>query len=361
MAVTLRSYAKINLGLAIGPVGGDGFHALATLYQTLAVHDLVTVALEQVPSMGTGRAVGAMPWVLSSNDRRVPLDGRNTVAKMLKLALGVPGREGLAARWQVRVHVEKRLPVQGGMGGGSANAAAALIGLERELARLGLAEPLTGEQRLRFAAAVGSDVPLFLLGGAVLGSGRGEQVVGLPDLQWGGEPIEVVVALPKVGVSTPAAFRAWDERIACSGLTPAAMVGRLEQLSRALASAMCAEHATGVFHPELAATAGKGEDQAGSLIPTLVQTGILLNDFEQVVFRQHPFLEQIKRVLAGESPGPTALYCALSGSGSALFGLYEDRTAAEAAEKRLSTTGVPSLRTCLLGREAYWGDMVESA
>jgi 4-diphosphocytidyl-2-C-methyl-D-erythritol kinase len=378
MAVTLRSYAKINLGLAIGPVGPDGFHALATLYQTLAVHDLITVAVEPV------RGAAEPAWVLSSNDRRVPLDGRNTVAKMLTLALGAAGREELAGRWQVRVRIEKRLPIQGGMGGGSANAAAALIGLERELARLGNAgafgpervRALSGAERLEMAAAVGSDVPLFLLGGAVLGLGRGEQVVPLADLEGGsasgaepgldtGSEDEVlrglwtVVALPAVGVSTPSAFRAWDEQ--SSSLTTDAQTSRLMKLSRALASVYCAEHATGVFTPGSAARQAKGEDQAGSLIPTLVQTGILLNDFEQVVFRQHPLLEQIKRVLAGESPGHEALYCALSGSGSAVFGLYRDKAGAEAAEKRLNAAGVRSLVTRTLGRREYWAGMLADA
>ncbi len=116
---------------------------------------------------------------------------------------GCLARLGVAA--EVGIHIEKRLPVQGGMGAGSANAAAALLGLEREL---GVALP--GVERLRLAADVGSDVPLFLLGGAVLGLGRGEMVVPMPDLprSW------CVVAMPQVGVSTPAAFEAWDELVA---------------------------------------------------------------------------------------------------------------------------------------------------
>src|SRR6202453_4797942 len=104
---------------------------------------------------------------------------------------------------EVEIHIEKRLPVQGGMGAGSANAAAALLGVEREL---GVALP--GVERLRLAAEIGSDVPLVVLGGAVLGLGRGEQVVPMPDLPktW------CVVAVPSVGVSTPAAFKDWDQR-----------------------------------------------------------------------------------------------------------------------------------------------------
>ncbi len=340
MPVTLRSYAKINLGLAIGPARPDGFHALSTLYQTLETHDLLTIAV--------ARRGPASPAIeLSCSDERVPVNSRNTVWKMLTLALEAPGREALA----VRAHIEKRLPVQGGLGGGSANAAAALLGLERELARLQLAAPLGGDERLRLGSAVGSDVPLFLLGGAVLGFGRGEQVVPLADLA---AAVDVVLALPPVGVATPAAFRAWDLAQAARGLTPGEMTARLELLSRALAAAWAEQHASGVLHPESTPRrASSHQGLAGNQLSSLVQTGILLNDFQEVVFRQHPLLEQIQRALAGG-----ALYAALSGSGSAVFGLYTQSAAAEAAEERLNALGIHSLRTRTLGREGYWGGMV---
>ena len=350
MPVTLRSYSKINLGLAIGPTRRDGFHALVTVYQTMEAHDLVTVSVTE------GRAAADPPRriEISCNDRRIPLDARNTVWKMLALALAVPGRETL----RVRVHIHKRLPVQGGLGGGSANAAAALLGLEREVARHGFAEPLPGGERMRLAAEVGSDVPLFLLGGSVLGLGRGEDVVPLPDLVADrvehGEGQPAVIALPVEGVSTPAAFCAWDAAQAAHGLTPDAINDRLVKLSRALASAWCEQHATGVLIPPMA-----DQDLAGTLLSTLVQTGILLNDFEEVVFRQHPFLEQIKRVLAGEPAGERAVYAALSGSGSAVFGLYSGVAAAAHAAERLNVQGVRSLQTRALGRREYWAHMVE--
>ena len=361
MRITLRSYSKINLGLAIGPARADGFHALTTVYQTLAAHDLVRVELLARPGIS-----------LSANDARLPLDRRNTVWKMLERALAVPDRAELG----VRVHIEKRLPVQGGMGAGSANAAAALIGLERLLAQAGTVAPLPGAERLRLAAEVGSDVPLFLLGGTVLGLGRGEQVVPLDDLggldstaqnrdagrlglsanlpqgdsngAW-----EAVMALPNTGVSTPAAFRAWDAGQAALGLTPDGMTDRLSRLSRALASAYCEEHATGVLFPT-----SRSQGLAGTLFSSLVQTGILLNDFEEVVFRQHPFLDQIKRVLAGQTSGEQAVCAALSGSGSAVFGLYSDDRAAAAAVARLNRLGVRSLRTRTLGRADYWAGMI---
>src|SRR5271169_3296399 len=129
-------------------------------------------------------------------DSRVPRDESNTCYRIAELALAA-----LKARGRVVIEIEKRLPVQGGLGGASANAVAALLGLERALKK-----QLPGPERLRIAAAVGSDLPLFLVGGTVLGVGRGEEVYPVPDLP----AIPCVVATPDIGVSTPKAFADWD-------------------------------------------------------------------------------------------------------------------------------------------------------
>ncbi|HEV2618414.1 MAG TPA: 4-(cytidine 5'-diphospho)-2-C-methyl-D-erythritol kinase, partial [Acidobacteriaceae bacterium] len=99
MATRVRSYSKINLGLRIGTVRADGFHALATLYQTLALHDLVTVEARIV---AWGPASQGTKIAITTNDVRVPTDGRNTAWKMVELALG---RMGVAA--EVAIHIEK--------------------------------------------------------------------------------------------------------------------------------------------------------------------------------------------------------------------------------------------------------------
>src|SRR5579875_3801307 len=216
MSTRVRSFCKINLGLAVGPPRADGFHALTTMYQALALHDVVTV---------TARRASGTRITLTADHPGVPRTGRgdaekNTAYRMVELALR---RLGVTA--EVEIDIAKRLPVQGGLGAGSANAAAALIGLERELG-----VSLAGAERLEVAGAVGSDVPLFLVGGTVLGLGRGEEVYPLPDL-----PVTpCVIAVPKVGVSTAAAFRALDERAGADSLTSAANPSKLEQLSRAL-------------------------------------------------------------------------------------------------------------------------------
>src|ERR1035441_10484470 len=267
MATRVRSYSKINLGLAIGPGRADGFHGLATLYQTLAMHDVGTVEARftgihgKVPTLSprTGDKDGAPPHgpgdsreptsqnrdvghpssnetriTLTTNHAQVPADERNTAWKMVERALQ---RMGVTA--EVKIHIEKELPVQGGLGAVSANAAAALLGLEREL---GMALPEAA--RMELAAEVGSDVPLFLVGGAVLGLGRGEVVSPMPDLPatW------CVVAVPEVGVSTPRAFQEWDGLCEkrgtgnrkqgtdeCGGLTLPAQPDRLEELSHVYA------------------------------------------------------------------------------------------------------------------------------
>ena len=188
MPTTVRSHAKINLGLGIGAPRADGFHALVTVYQTLELHDLVTVTARPTAEERTSIRI-------TSNDRRVPTDGRNTAWKMVELAL-----QALQKTAEVEINIEKRLPVQGGLGAGSANAVAALVGLEREL-DVQVRGYFT--RRLALAARVGSDVPLFLIGGTVLGVDRGQEVYPLPDIQ----PTWCVVAAPAVGVSTPQAFR----------------------------------------------------------------------------------------------------------------------------------------------------------
>ena len=366
MATRVCSYSKINLGLAIGPVRSDGFHALATMYQTLASHDVVTV---------TARRADGVRIAITTNHARVPVDGRNTAWKMVE---GCLARLGVAA--EVTIHIEKNLPVQGGLGAGSANAAAALLGLERELG-VALSEP----ERLELAAAVGSDVPLFLIGGAVLGAGRGEIVTTMPDLP----AVPCVVAVPEVGVSTHAAFRDWDAGRGKREQGPAAEVSltliakgdRVKELSLAYSSyaakagviepgtsgIVCDNLPKPSFGRDLEKKQGSSVNQNGTLdslaentLLALVRTGIgngLQNDFEEVVFPQYPSLRETKRLLMGSDSGSPALYAALSGSGSALFGLYRSITDARAAQQRVQASGVRALLTATLPRSDYWRRM----
>jgi 4-diphosphocytidyl-2-C-methyl-D-erythritol kinase len=354
MSTVVRSHAKINLGLFLGPPRPDGFHALSTVYQTLEMHDLVTV---------TARHAHTTSLRITSNDPRVPatdnnLAEHNTAWKMISLAL-----KFLNISADVEVRIDKRLPVQGGLGAGSGNAVAALVGLDAEL---GTSLRSLFTQKLEFPAKVGSDVPLFLIGGTVLGVDRGQEVYPLNDI----ESTWCVIAVPEIGVSTPQAFRDWDALCAAEGLTAEAGTARLEKLSRNYASAFRGEIPKGGFGTGSSGVFSVGKDLAGPQETThgsgLVRTGIMSwieNDFERVVFPQHPSLAAIKRLLASPGTPEAALYASLSGSGSALFGLYLTRGDAEAAQKRVGNQvqglNVKTTLTRTLPRSAYWDQMIQ--
>jgi len=314
MTVTVRSFAKINFGLYIGPPRGDGFHDLRTVYQTIALHDVIRVSVGR----GTGIEVKCA-------DPRVPCDSSNTCHRMAERVM-----EQLDATGRVAIEIEKKLPVQGGLGAGSSNAVATMIGLERALKK-----KLTQPARLRMAAAVGSDLPLFAVGGTVLGVGRGEEVFPVADLP----ATAMVVVTPEVGVSTPRAFADWDQ------LTHSAASDRLVDVGRAL-SAWLVTPNTGAL--------ARGRSRAGSQLLDLVRTGIE-NDFERVVFPQYPELRDIKGAL--ERAG--AVYASLSGSGSALYGLFRDRAAAAKAAVRLRKQGLQAVATTTLTRARYWKNIVD--
>jgi 4-diphosphocytidyl-2-C-methyl-D-erythritol kinase len=158
------------------------------------------------------------------------------------------------------------------------------------------------------------------------------------------------VAIPEVGVSTKLAFQSLDKR--SDTLTFAQGEARLKELSRAL-SAIWAT--SGVEQGPSGITRRTG-DLAENQLLALVRTGIE-NDFEEVAFSQHPSLRQIKRELLGSETGGGALYACLSGSGSALFGLYASQADAREAQHRVTAAGTRAILTETLTREACWSTM----
>jgi 4-diphosphocytidyl-2-C-methyl-D-erythritol kinase len=362
MSVSVRSFAKINLGLRIGAPRTDGFHELLTVYQTIGLHDIVRVSAAR----GAGIEIRCA-------DPRVPRDESNTCFRIVEKAMRV-----LGAKAHILIEIDKRLPVQGGMGGASSNAVAALLGLERALKKT---LPLT--ERLGIAAEVGSDLPLFVVGGTALGVGRGEQVYPLEDLP----ATACVVVTPEVGVSTPKAFAAWDrlcgghtharetasargiagpvERLAPAGLRPTGQprpavparppnesLGKLTLtgasdrmigLSRGLSAWLSEPYSGAPF----------GRGRAENPLLELVRAGIE-NDFEQVVFPEYPELREGKRAL--ERAG--AKYASLSGSGSTLYGLFASRKAAAKAAGGLRKQGWAAQATVTLTRGQYWKKVV---
>jgi 4-diphosphocytidyl-2-C-methyl-D-erythritol kinase len=228
-------------------------------------------------------------------------------------------------------------------------------------------------------------VPLFLVGSSVLGSDRGQVVEAVADVTLHGESeIWCVMALPAIGVSTPAAFRDWDRLLAGDGdpdLHNPPIPDTIEVLGRTYASVFGQSRsgASGILPDPSPATQDTPEKQQGlsreqlhasltadesgieknlaeNSLLALVRTGIE-NDFETVVFPQYPLLREIKRQLMGTADEGSAVYAALSGSGSALFGLYASQTDASAAQQRLQLHGVEAIVTKTMPRSRYWREM----
>jgi 4-diphosphocytidyl-2-C-methyl-D-erythritol kinase len=340
MSVTVRSFAKINLGLCIGPLRPDGFHDLRTIYQTVALHDVIRVKVTRDSGIE-----------ICCKDPRVPKDQSNTCYRIVE-----PAMAALRAKGRVVIEIEKKLPVQGGLGGGSANAVAVLLALERVFKK-----QLSDDEKLRIAADVGSDLPLFLLGGTVLGWGHGEEVSPLPDLP----SVACVIATPEISISTPKAFADWD-RLTVSAKGAAERAGSPSKAAKLTASMpsdrmlMCGRRfsawlsslsqnkiRTGKALSGVLVARGRG--RAENPLLDLVRTGIE-NDFERVVFPQYPELMKVKRAL--EDAG--AFYASLSGSGSAIYGLFASRAAAARAVARLRKSGTPAVATTTLTRQQYW-------
>jgi 4-diphosphocytidyl-2-C-methyl-D-erythritol kinase len=190
MTVTVRAPAKINLHLGVGAPREDGFHPLLTVYQAVGICDDVTVSR----SAGWSLGVTVPDWI---DPDLVPDPGDNIVDRAARLLAAHHGIEATA-----EVSIAKSIPMAGGMAGGSADAAAALVALDRLWG-----VDTSDEDLLRIAAELGSDVPFALLGGTALGTGRGELVERVRD---DGTWWWVAVVDPE-GMSTPAVYRHFDE------------------------------------------------------------------------------------------------------------------------------------------------------
>jgi 4-diphosphocytidyl-2-C-methyl-D-erythritol kinase len=210
--VTVRVPAKVNLFLAVGDLRPDGYHDLATVFQALSLTDEVTVAATDDPGIE----------VTGEGAAEVPTGPENLAWKAVRALSEHVGRDPAQAR--VRVSIRKGIPVAGGMAGGSADAAATLVGLA-SLWKLDIGR----DELTSIAATLGSDVPFTLHGGVALGTGRGEQLVPVLSrhtFHW-------VIALDREGLSTPECYRELD-RLRADGKPP--RVGAVEPVLEALAA-----------------------------------------------------------------------------------------------------------------------------
>ncbi|AYC40646.1 4-(cytidine 5'-diphospho)-2-C-methyl-D-erythritol kinase [Streptomyces griseorubiginosus] len=247
MSVTVRVPAKVNVQLAVGAARPDGFHDLANVFLAVGLHDEVTVTPAEelrVTCEGPDAA-------------QVPLDRTNLAARA---ALALAGRYGIEPA--VHLHIAKDIPVAGGMAGGSADGAGALLACDA-LWGTGASR----EELLDICAELGSDVPFSLVGGAALGTGRGEK---LRPLDVGGD-FSWVFAMAERGLSTPAVFREFDrltagldvpEPVASEALLDALAKGDPEALAAAVSNDL--QPAALSLFPELADTLAAGS-AAGAL------------------------------------------------------------------------------------------------
>ena len=286
MSVTVRVPAKVNVQLAVGAARADGFHDLANVFLAVGLYDEVTVA-----------PAGELRITCEGPDaHQVPLDRTNLAARA---ALALAERYGLDPA--VHLHIAKDIPVAGGMAGGSADGAGALLACDA-LWDTGASR----EELLGICAELGSDVPFSLVGGAALGTGRGEQLTALEV----GGTFHWVFAMADGGLSTPAVYREFD-RLA---------EGR--DIPEPVAS------------PDLLDALAKGDPDA--LAATVV------NDLQPAALSLHPSLAGT--LAAGRAAG--ALAALVSGSGPTTAFLAGDaRSAATVAEALRSSGTCRTVRT----------------
>ncbi len=184
--VTMEAPAKINLYLEVGARRGDGYHGVRTVMQAVDLCDVVEV-----------KVAGGGGTVVLEVKGEAPVGADNLCHRAALAFL-----EAAGVRWDVRMRLEKRIPLAAGLGGGSSDAAAVLRGLN-----FLAGEALVREELLRLAASLGTDVPFFLVGGTALGEGRGERVTPLVQAP----PLPLVLANPGVPLPTPEVYRRFDE------------------------------------------------------------------------------------------------------------------------------------------------------
>jgi len=290
--VRIPAYAKINLRLDVLGKRADGFHELRTIFQSISLHDELRLRASRQPGI-------ALTILGNETLLREPVE-RNLVYRAVNAL-----RRELKIRGGVEIELKKKIPAGRGLGGGSSDAAAALLGYLR----------LTGKKMraarlLEIAASLGADVPFFLLGGRALGANKGDEIYPLPDIA----KLHVLVVSPEdIHVPTPDAYR-WLKAKPLR-LTKSAVNSKLFEFCALCWSAQ-----------------GSG----------------LSNDFERPVFRRHPRLDQIKRALLRRG----AAEASLAGSGSAVFGVFPSPALA-----RRAAVGFPHDQTFVcetVSRERYF-------
>ena len=280
-SVRLPAFAKINLCLHVIGTRPDGYHELRTIFQAISLRDTLKLSFEPGSS--------GFHFTLTSNDAAL-LGPDNLVARAV-----IAMQRQIGFRGDVTAHLEKKIPVARGMGGGSSDAAAAMIGMLR---LTGTEVPL--ERLMEIAAGLGADVPFFLFGGRALAVNRGDEIYPLPNAP---KQTIVVVSPRDIGVSTKDAFQ-WISAELTKRPEPPKIWGFC---------ALCWSR----------------------------QGAGLSNDFEGPVFHRHPRLGEIRDGLLKRG----AADAALAGSGSAVFGIFRNPARARRAARAFPEDSVFAVET----------------
>lgn len=283
-SASVPAFAKINLSLEVVGRRPDGYHELRTVFQTVSLADTLTF-----------QVLGTDDIRLECDRPELATDDRNLIvraARALKTAAGVTRG--------VSIRLEKRIPMEAGLGGGSSDAGATLLALRR----LWQAE-IADDALLGIAASLGADVPFFLYGGTALGTGRGDVIEPLPDVE---VPVLLLVN-PNVAVPTAPVFRSLNMPLTSP------------DPSRIFIA----------FPPN-------GEGRSA-----------FVNDLEVPVFRDFPVVQEVREALAAQG----ATVARMSGSGSTVFGFFENETAGASAEKALAERGWRVWSCRSVGRAEY--------
>ena len=266
---TLPAFAKINWFLRVLGKRDDRFHEICTAFQTISLHDKLTFSETE-------------EFVLTCDQPDIPVDERNLIFRA-----GVALREKFGIKKGARIHLEKQIPAPGGLGGGSSDAAIALLGL----AKLWQIE-IKFEELCEIGARLGSDVPFFFFGGTAFGRGRGTEIFPVDELE---EKFMLVVA-PKIDVPTAEAF---------AGLKAL----RLTNQSTESILKHCRSEAEKLN----------------------LRQSVLINDFEPSVFKIQPEIKRVKEKLL-ELGASRAL---LSGSGASVFAVFDKQETRQTTLKAL--------------------------
>jgi 4-diphosphocytidyl-2-C-methyl-D-erythritol kinase len=291
--VRLPAYAKVNLDLRVIGKRPDGYHELRTIFQTISLHDTLEMTLEPDAS-------GRFHAHMTCDDPALPLGPENLVVRAIQSFHRAFNLQG-----NLSVHLHKKIPVARGLGGGSSDAAATLIGLIR-LTRT--RPPLA--KLIEIAASLGADVPFFLFGGRALAVNRGDEIYPLPDLP---HRHIVVVSPGNIGVSTKDAYQ-WVSEQLTKRLEPPNIV-------------------------EFCALCWSRQEQP------------LWNDFEGPVFSRYPRLGEIRAELLKRG----AADAALAGSGSAVFGVFRNPARARRSARSFPEDSVFAVKT--ISRDDYGRSM----